>query len=200
MADKITIKCPHCSNEEWYDIPVEGRKCKYCRQPIIIQSLREAREVEPTKRGKIIATLTNLVSKNPQIAEAQLALGLFYLENKAYQFAIPQLKKVIDIDPMNADTYFYLAIALLGGKRPFSQLTPTIKSVCQQLSLAESIEPKAIYYYLHAFVTFDFYKRKFLNVSPSYQFLLDQARIFGITKQDENELFDMLKILKPQDF
>ncbi len=200
MSEGTSIRCPNCGYPDTYQLPVEGRKCKSCKSVLIPKEYKEAESVHPVIRSKYISELSALIAQKPDVADIPMALGLFYLANKGYQFAIPQFRKAIELDPMSSDAYFYLAVSLLEGKKPFLQQTATIKDIVEQLGLAESIEPKPIYFYFHAYIAFDFYSRKFIKTSPGHIELKNQAISLGLSTADVNELFNMLKVSKPDNF
>ena len=130
-----------------------------------------------------------------------MALGLFYLAKGGYQMAEMMFAKVIDEDPMNSDAFYYKAISSFGGKKPFVQMTSVIENAIENLEIAKGIEGKPIYYYAHAVIAFDFYKRKFIKHSPTFDMLLDEADMYGgVDPNEANELFNMLNMPKPQNF
>ncbi len=197
---EIVIKCTKCGYEAVYDINGPSVKCKYCRNPIIPKNYAEAVEVPPVERGKQIAQLNRLAGENPNEADIVFALGLFYLANMGYSFAAIQFRKAIALDPMRAEYYYYLAISLLDGKKPFSHPTATIREILENITLAEGIAPCGIYYYFHAFVTYDFFERKYLRNIPTSAQLKQQATAFGVTSNEITTLFNMLKIPRPTSF
>ncbi len=198
--EEIVITCACCGNTASYPLQKESIRCRYCRQPVIPANHVDAKQVPPPARIKQIALLTQAEAQKPASSEIPMALGLFYLTGGAYQYAVPQFKKAIENDPMNADAYFYLVVAMLGGKKAFLQTLPNIKAIVENLTFAEQLDPKAVYFYLHAYIAYDYYKRKFIGCSPSYTELLAQARSMGLSQAEGDELFSLLKTEKPNNF
>lgn len=198
--EEIVITCGCCGHKEAYPLQKESVKCRNCRQPIIPASYAEAKQVPAPARTKQILLLNQVAAANPASPEIPMALGLFYLTGGGYQYALPQFKKVLEIDPLNADAYFYTAIVMLGGKKPFLKSLAEIEKIVENLNLAEQIEPKAVYFYLHAYVAYDYYKRKFMGCTPTYSELLSQANDLGISRLEISDLFELLKTEKPNNF
>ena len=198
--EEIVITCGCCGHKEAYPLQKESIKCRNFRQPIVPTSYVEAKQVPAASRTKQILLLNQVAAANPSAPEIPMALGLFYLTNGGYLYALPQFKKVVEIDPLNADAYYYIAITMLGGVKPFIKGLSEIEKIVENLNLAEQIEPKAIYYYLHAYVAYDYYKRKFIGCNPSYSELLAQARALGVSYAEITDLFELLKTDKPNNF
>lgn len=198
--EEIIITCGCCGHKEAYPLQKESVKCRNCRQPIIPTNFVEAKQIPAPARTKQILLLNQVAASNPSSPEIPMALGLFYLANGAYQYALPQFKKVVEIDPLNGDAYFYIAVSMLGGVKPFIKSFKEIQTIVENISLAEQIDPKAVYYYLHAYVAYDYYKRKYIGCNPSYTELLATSRSLGITGSDVYSLFELLKTDKPTNF
>ncbi len=198
--EEIVITCGCCGHQESYVLQKTSVKCRNCRQPIIPTDYMEAKQIPAPARTKQILLLNQVAASNPTSSEIPMALGLFYLSNGAYQYALPQFNKVIEMDPLNADAYFYLAVTLLGGNKPFLRTMPEILKIVENLNLAEQIEEKAVYFYLHAYIAYDYYKRKFMGCRPTYTELLAKANSLGMTGADVYNLFDLLKTEKPNNF
>lgn len=80
-----------------------------------------------------------------------------------YDQAVNALEKAVSLLSEEGDSYFYLAVAKMKGKRPYLQTLSTIKSVVQCLETALSIEPCGRYYYLLYLIQKDFYEKKRLR-------------------------------------
>lgn len=65
------------------------------------------------------------------------------------------------------------------------------------LNAALMIEPKGIYYYLWAYIKYDYFKRKFLNTTPNYLDMLNSAEQFQTSEVDKLNLFEILNIENP---
>lgn len=183
-------------------------KCEFCKQPLNPSTIREAKEVvrdSSVKLQKVIMSLTKSLQENPTDTTKLMSLGLFFLLKRGYLEARKQFEKIIDIDPMNPDAYFYLSIALLEGKKPFIQVRSTIDRILENINLAyelyieNDINP-ALCLYFHAFIKYDFFSKKYLRISPDYKSLLMDAYDNGLTIEESNDLFEILNVPKPDEF
>ena len=59
------------------------------------------------------------------------------------------------------------------------------------------IEPRGIYYYFYAYVKYDYFFRKSYKTQPTYQELLNTAFQVGISEYDQEQLFSILNVAKP---
>ena len=59
------------------------------------------------------------------------------------------------------------------------------------------IEELGIYYYFWAYIKYDYYKRKFLNTTPTWQELLEKAQQIGLSPTDVDQLYAILKVDRP---
>ena len=59
------------------------------------------------------------------------------------------------------------------------------------------IEERGIYYYFLAYIKYDYFKRKYLNVSPDYSQLLVRAKQAGVTEYDIGQLYALLGTQRP---
>lgn len=98
----------------------------------------------------------------------------------------------------NPALYYYAGISLLGGKRPFVHQRATVDKIVQYVNKAIQIDPQdASYYYLLAYVAYDFYARKFINIKPDYKTCLKLAISCGITEKQKNDIFSLLNVDRP---
>ena len=141
----------------------------------------------------VIKAIESLLISKPQRGKGYrqfLKLGL-------YPQALASCEALIMEDPMNADACYCAAVALLGGKRPFLVDRTSIRKAEEYLSVAITAGDQAVYHYLLAYVKLDYYSRKMLRAVPDYSFHLQQARAMGITQEEINELFAMLRVSRP---
>lgn len=122
-----------------------------------------------------------------------------YLDLKLYPQALALCEKAMMENPMNADLYLYASAALLAGKRPFLVDRGTIQKVENYLETAMLVCDRAIFHYLLAYIKLDFYKRKMLRTVPDYSVALGDAHTMGITEQDIEFLFGLLRVSRPEE-
>ena len=87
---------------------------------------------------------------------------------------------------------------MLRGQKAFLSQKSDINKIEENLEAAINIETRGIFYYFYSYIKYDYYERKYLNTSPSYQDLLSQARRFGVAEHDIGQLFSILKVQRPE--
>ena len=141
--------------------------------------------------NEYIKTYSNILEKNNDNEDINNSIAMCYLKLKFYDKAIQHFDKALDSNVDNSDIYFYYAIALLNGKKPFLTPLTQIKRIIELLNAAIMLENKAIYHYFLAYIKYDFYERKNLNMTPNY---LDEYNTVknNISKNEIITLFEVL--------
>ena len=134
---------------------------------------------------------------NPDNPEINYSIAMCYLKLKLYDKAIESFDKVINQNIDATDAYYYAAICFLKGTKAFTQTRETIDKVLQYLDAAISIEPKGMYYYYEAYIKYDYFKRKFLKTTPTYEELLENAKQVGINDAEIVEFYEILGVERP---
>ena len=147
-----------------------------------------------------ICQLMNSKPINKTSVNDNLDNGIRFINNKLYAKALEMLEKALENDMSNPEIHFYLAVALLEGKRPFLSQKAKIAKIEEYLNTATAIEEKAIYYYFLAYVKKDFYESKALKAIPSSNELLAKANALGLTQIETDELFVLLRAERPEGF
>jgi hypothetical protein len=65
------------------------------------------------------------------------------------------------------------------------------------LSAAIVIEPRGIYYYLVAYIKYDYFSRKYFKISPDYKETLIMAAAVNPSEHDIKQLFEILNVERP---
>lgn len=112
-----------------------------------------------------------------------------------YAEAIQKCNEFLSQGIATADVYFYLCIALLGGKKPFLNARTIIDECIGALECAAQISEDMKIYYLRAYIEYDYFERKYLSRSPNYKFYLNKALELGFTSSDKKQLEELLKII-----
>lgn len=120
-----------------------------------------------------------------------------YLKLKMYDKAFGAFEKAIEDNFDNPETYFYAAVALLGGQKAFLTPRPKIDKIEEMLNAAVSIEPRGIFYLFWAYIKQDYFKRKFLRTTPDYLAMLATAKEYGYSDLDRENLFAILGVECP---
>lgn len=128
------------------------------------------------------------------------AEGVRFLQLGLYPQASAVLEKAMLTDMSDPDVYFYSAVAVLSGKRPFLADRGRIRKIEEYLSAALALQEKGLYHFFLAYIKFDYYHAKMLRTVPGYEAELDRARTLGVTDQEIKELFALLRTPRPGTF
>ena len=106
-----------------------------------------------------------------------LKKGCDLLKRRAYVEAAKILQDAIMTDPLLSDAFYYLAIALLGGRKPREVDNWTIQDIEEKLNsaiLGDTKTPK--YYVLLAIIKYGYYSMNgFIDRHPTSAQLFDQG-------------------------
>lgn len=184
----IDLRCKGCGAP----IAVDDVMCSYCYRPIVVSTFNSVYSMPMEKVKKCSGLLQNELKKNPNDAEYNNSLAMCYLKLKLYDKAQSSFEKAIECDFDNSETYFYTAVALLKGKKPFLHTRDVIQKILEYLDAAIMIEEKGIYYYFMAYVKKDYFERKYLISRPKSNELLNIAKQKGYSEYDVKQLNDIL--------
>jgi len=178
------LVCPQCS------APVrQGSKtCDKCYSEYIITPVNNLKKTLEDFEKKI----KTKISEGGESAELFTAMGICQMQRGLYKYANSYFDKAIALLPEDGDTFYYAAIALLNGKRPFLSSLPTIRKVVEYLELALGFSEQGSYYYLQHLVHTDYFEKRKLSCSPSSGELLDKSLSFGISDIDCTEISRMV--------
>ena len=140
------------------------------------------------------------IADNPVNKDLQNSLAMCYLKLKLYSKAQEAFDKAIEENIDSSESYFYAAICLLAGRKPFLVPRPMINKAEEYLNAASALEPKGIYFYLMAFIRYDFHFRKHFRVTPNWEEYLIEAASYGYSVADVDSLFAILNVPKPDVF
>ena len=115
-----------------------------------------------------------------------------------YDEAYEAFSEEIRNDFNDSEAYFCAAAAILRGKKPFLTSRAAIDRAENMLRSACAAETRGIYLYFLAYIRYDYYERKRLNVSPSYREYLEAANSVGVSEDDIDLLFKMLTVERPK--
>ena len=149
---------------------------------------------------RVESLLKSTNGPGPAAQSENLTKGIRFMGSGQYPLAISCLEKAMQEDLSNPEVYFYMAAARLGGKRPFLLAKPVINQVVDLLNTAVAIEERAVFHYMLAYVKFDYHHRKMIRANPDFMAELEIARSQGRTEGDSGELFELLKVEKPDLF
>ena len=172
MLTTEMLECPQCGGP----VRMDERECSYCHSPILVKRVQDLDKKRPMEINKYIKAYQNFLKNHEgKSPEVFTAMGICHLKNGMYDQAVNALEKAVSLLSEEGDSYFYLAVAKMKGKRPYLQTLSTIKSVVQCLETALSIEPCGRYYYLLYLIQKDFYEKKRLRNGKKSEDLCQQA-------------------------
>lgn len=190
------LKCPNCGAS----VSSKQKRCEWCGSPIIITTFNSVYSMSLSTVKKYADEYTKHLSFSANQAELNNSIAMCYLKLKLYDKALTAFENAIEKNIDNSETYFYAAICLLNGKKAFLASRSNINKAEKYINAAISIEQKGIYYYLYAYIKYDFYERKSLNTIPNYIELISISKAIGVSEYDKILLFDILNVEKPHIF
>ncbi len=194
MANSVVdLTCPGCGAR----VNTSQKVCDWCRAPIVLSSFHDIHDMPLPKVNECIKIYRKALTEHPENIDLNKSAALCFLKLKLYDMAIPAFQKALEDNFTDAELYYDEAICLLRGKKAFLARRPDIDKAIELLNAANSIEPKGIYYYLMAYIKYDFFERKSLNTSPDYKECLLMAKEFGVSEDEVNELFATLGVSLP---
>ena len=149
--------------------------------------------------NKYVSTYRNVLQDSPDNREINNSVAMCYLKLRIYDKALNTFEKAMEDNFDNSETFFFAAVCLLRGQKAFNTPKNDIKKAMEYVNAALMIEPRGIYYYFLAYIKFDFYKRKHLNITPNYLAELGEARKNNVAFADIDLLFDVLQKSVPDE-
>jgi len=192
----VDIKCPGCGGA----VSTSQKNCKFCGNPVIITSFNSVYGMNPQVTNKYVKFYKEALADNPNNPQLNSSIGMCYLKLKLYDKALESFEKAIEDDFDNSETYFYAAVCLLKGRKAFLTPKADIDKALEYINAALMIENRGVYNYFSAYIKYDFYARKSLNIYPNYADELTDAYRNNVTDEDIRILFELLNVEKPKVF
>lgn len=189
----VDLECPGCGRP----INTSTTQCPSCFREIVISTFNSVNGMSPLEINKQANAYRKALANNPDNKTLNMSVAFCYLKLKLYDKAIPCFEKAIEDNFDNSETYFYLAISMLKGKKAFLAPRTDINKIEEYIQAALMIEPKAIYQYFWAYIRYDHHFRKAYKMSPNYQEILAEAKRMGLSITDVNELYAILGVDRP---
>ncbi|WP_296333203.1 hypothetical protein [uncultured Treponema sp.] len=189
MPEVIELKCPGCGAR----VQINQKECEYCHSPIIVSSMSDIFNMSAANISKFSKSYESDLQENPDNAELNNSLALCYLKMDFYDKALEKFDKAIEQNFNNPETYLYAAVCVLAGRKPFLTPRSDIDRIERYINAALMIEENGLFRYFQAYIKYDYFKRKFLKTSPSWEECFDRAKNDGLSPDDINQLFSILK-------
>lgn len=194
MAHQILdLKCPGCGAPSGAGETV----CRYCGRPVIISTFNSVYTMPMPEINRYAGAYRQALAENPENTELNRSVAMCYLKLRLYDKAQEAFEKAAEQEFDNPETFFYGAVCLLKGKRPFMTVKPVIEKIEEYINAALLIEPRGIFYYFLSYVKYDYYFCKRLNTTPDYRELLNGAVQAGLSVYDVEQLYGILGTPKP---
>lgn len=192
----IEMNCPGCGAR----VSTGQSECEWCHKPIIISTFNSVYSMPMPEVNKFAGAYKKALAENPDNQELNNSVAMCYLKLKLYDKALPAFEKAMEDNFDNSETFFYAAVCLLKGRKAFLCNRPEIDKIEEYINAAIMIEPRGVYYYLLAYIKFDYFNRKFFKTSPTYQEALAMAQQQGYSPFDAEQLFGILGVERPSGF
>ena len=137
------------------------------------------------------------LAADPDNQNLNTSAAMCFLKLKQFDHALKAFEKAMEFNFDNSEVFFYGAVCLLQGKMPFLHLRPTIDKILSYMESALMIEQRGIYYYFLAYIKHDYFRRKYLNVTPNFSQHLEQARRAHVSETEIRQLFELLGTPRP---
>ena len=189
MVQVINLKCSNCGDS----LAESQTTCESCGMPVVIKHMSSIRGLTPQELNKRGRLMSQEAAKGGELSSAaSFTAGCCFLQLKLYEPALSNFEKAFSADMDNAEAYFYAAVSILKGRRPFLVPLADLRKAEEFVGAALMIDDRPLFHYLLAYVKFDFYAKKFLRVQPDWKFELQRALSTGIKQDDQFELFELL--------
>ncbi len=192
----IEMNCPGCGAR----VSTGQSECVWCHKPIIISTFNSVYSMPMPEVNKFAGAYRKALAENPDNQELNNSVAMCYLKLKLYDKALPAFEKAMEDNFDNSETFFYAAVCLLKGRKAFLCNRPEIDKIEEYINAAIMIEPRGVYYYLLAYIKYDYFNRKFFKTSPTYQEALAMAQQQGYSPFDAEQLFGILGVERPNGF
>lgn len=192
----IEMNCPGCGAR----VSTGQSECEWCHKPIIISTFNSVYSMPMPEVNKFAGAYRKALAENPDNQELNNSVAMCYLKLKLYDKALPAFEKAMEDNFDNSETFFYAAVCLLKGRKAFLLTRPEIDKIEEYINAAIMIEPRGVYYYLLAYIKYDYFSRKFFKTSPTCQEALAMAQEQGYSPFDAEQLFEILGVDRPNGF
>lgn len=196
MPKVVDITCPGCGAR----VQINQKTCEWCHAPIVITSMSDIFSMPAPEINKYSKSYEKELTANPDNAELNNSLAMCYLKLGFYDKAFERFDKAIEQNLNNWESYLYACVSLLKGNKAFVTPRAEIDKIEQYINAGLMIEENGLLRYFQAYIKYDYFKRKFLKTSPSWEEALNQAKADVVSTADINQLHELLKQEMPSSF
>lgn len=196
MPQVVEMTCPGCGAR----VQINQKTCDWCHAPIVISSMSDIFSMPAPEINKYSKSYEKELTANPDNAELNNSLAMCYLKLGFYEKAFERFDKAIEQNLNNWESYLYACVSLLKGNKAFVTPRAEIDKIEQYINAGLLIEENGLLRYFQAYIKYDYFKRKFLKTSPSWEEALNQAKVDVVSTADINQLHELLKQEIPSSF
>lgn len=190
----VELNCPGCNAR----VNTGQKVCDWCHKPIVVSTFNSVYSMSMPEVSKYAGSYRKALGENPDNGDLNKSIAMCYLRLKMVDKALPAFEKAIEANFDDSEAYFYAAVCSLGGKKAFLNQRPAIDKALEYIDAALMIDPKGIYYYLMAYIKYDYFERKRFSTSPNYQECLRMAVNAGLSDYDIDQLYVILNVARPE--
>ncbi len=184
----ISLKCPNCGAS----VTTKTKECEFCFQEILVRSFKSLMSMPTPQINKYRTTYQSAASEHPENPQLNTSIGLCFLKLSKYDQALEYFEKAQPESFDDATPYFYAAVAQLKGRKPFLLNRTEIDKILENLNAAMEIAPSPEQMYFISYIKRDYFKRKFLKTSPTWEECMQEAVDNGLSPADVEEFHAMV--------
>lgn len=166
------LNCPGCNAP----VSAATRECPYCGRDIVISTFTTIAAYTAVELRKSISAYQSGLAVRSDDSALNLSTAFCFLKLKLHDNALVHFEKAIEANISNSEAYFYCSLAMLRGNKAFTTPKRDIDKAISLANAAVCLEPRGIYHYFLAYLKYDFYERKCLNITPDYKAEMEQAK------------------------
>ena len=192
----VELNCPGCGAR----VAIDQKTCDWCHKPLIISTFQSVYDMPMKEVNSYKNFYQQALAEEPKDKTFNKSVAMCYLKLGLYKEGQRSFEKAIEDNFDDADIYLYAAVCLLEGKRPYMVARQIVDKAIRYLDAALMIEPKGIFYHFRAYLKYDYYEMKRLRITPGFMDDWKQAGMMGVSEADKHQLFEILKVQRPQGF
>ncbi|GFZ86841.1 hypothetical protein GCM10008018_36100 [Paenibacillus marchantiophytorum] len=193
MAKIIVHTCPNCGANLPIDI---NQICEFCGTAYIPKNLAALAKMDSQTKHNYITSYKEKLEDNKGNIPLAVSLAMCHIDAQNYEFSFDILKKLAENNCTDPNVFYYMALAMLEGKKPRVLHMDKVRKVESYLNSAQVLSSgTGLYYIMQAVIKRDYYEYYLFNMHQggSSKLLLEKANNFQL---DVEEIHQILKIVK----
>ncbi|MEK8129041.1 hypothetical protein WMW72_14145 [Paenibacillus filicis] len=193
MAKIMVNTCPNCGANLAVDL---DQICEFCGTAYIPKNLVSLAKMDSQTKHKYITSYKERLEDNKENIPVAVSLAMCHIDAQNYEFAFEILRKLAENNCSDPNVFYYMALAMLEGKKPRVLRMDKVRKVESYLNSAQVLSSgNGLYYIMQAVIKRDYYEYYLFNMHPggSSRTLLETANNFNL---DAEEVHQIIKIVK----